>query len=131
MQLLGRDPTAEEIATCLDLEERIVLENIAHDKLPSSLDRELSDENESTLLNITPDTTSDSTDSKLMRESENFEIEKRLSFLSRREAQIVKLFFGLCNNDQLTCKEIANVLNLNHNRVSCILKNALIVLRRD
>jgi RNA polymerase sporulation-specific sigma factor len=55
-------------------------------------------------------------------------IEKHLNLLPEREREIVKMFFGI-DYDQMTVREIAKVIGVNHQRIHFLKERALNRLR--
>ena len=65
----------------------------------------------------------------LMRDSLNTEIDRVLSTLSEREAEIIKLFFGIGPNPEMTLEEIGDKFGLTRERVRQIKEKAIRKLR--
>ncbi|MCK7520031.1 MAG: sigma-70 family RNA polymerase sigma factor [Ignavibacteriales bacterium] len=72
---------------------------------------------------------SSSPDHLLMDESLREEIEQALSTLSEREAEVIKLYFGLDKENSLTLEEIGERFNLTRERVRQIKEKAIRRLR--
>ena len=68
-------------------------------------------------------------DYELMSESLKTEIERILSYLSAREAEVIKLYFGLNNEHAFTLEEIGERFNLTRERVRQIKEKAIRRLR--
>jgi RNA polymerase primary sigma factor len=68
-------------------------------------------------------------DSKLMEDSLKSEIESALATLSEREAEVIKLAFGINKEHSLTLEEIGENFNLTRERVRQIKEKALKRLR--
>ena len=66
-----------------------------------------------------------------MNESLSREIDHVLSKLSEREAEIVKLFFGIGGHQEMTLEEIGLKFNLTRERVRQIKEKAIRRLRQD
>ena len=58
-------------------------------------------------------------------------LSKYLNILNKRELEIIKMRYGLLNNDELTQNEIASKLNISRSYVSRIEKRALIKMLRE
>jgi RNA polymerase primary sigma factor len=74
-------------------------------------------------------TESERTDSALMNESLQREIERSLSTLTDKEREIIRLFFGIGMNHGLTLEEIGSKFNLTRERVRQIKEKAIRRLR--
>ena len=62
----------------------------------------------------------------------NYEaLHKYLDVLNKREKRIIILRYGLFNNDELTQKELANMLKISRSYVSRIEKRALTKLYKE
>ena len=68
-------------------------------------------------------------DQTLMTESLKTEIERALSTLTEREAEVIKLYFGLNKEHSLTLEEIGERFNLTRERVRQIKEKAIRRLR--
>ena len=64
-----------------------------------------------------------------MEESLKNEVERALQTLSRREAEVVRLYFGLNREHPLTLEEIGEKFNLTRERVRQIKEKAIRRLR--
>jgi RNA polymerase sigma factor (sigma-70 family) len=72
---------------------------------------------------------SDPTMIGLMKESFEIDLRGSLSYLSEREAQVIKLFFGIGSEHSLTLEEIGEKFNLTRERVRQIRERAIRRLR--
>jgi len=68
-------------------------------------------------------------DSNLMKESLRKEVDRALSTLTNREAEVVKLYFGFVQNHPLTLEEIGERFSLTRERIRQIKEKALKRLR--
>ncbi|HFB67474.1 MAG TPA: sigma-70 family RNA polymerase sigma factor, partial [Calditrichae bacterium] len=68
-------------------------------------------------------------DHDLMNESLKVEIERALATLTKREAEVVRLYFGLGQEHPLTLEEIGERFNLTRERVRQIKEKAIRRLR--
>jgi RNA polymerase primary sigma factor len=125
----GRKPTAEEIATAMNLEPRKVQWMLKVSWRPLSLERPVGEDEDSELGNfIEDDTTLSPTQSayqNLLREK----VEEVLSTLTPREARILRLRFGLQNGRQYTLEEVGQKFGLTRERIRQIEGKALRRLR--
>lgn len=90
-----------------------------------------SDENKNTLLDVISNDKQPDPDFDLMSESLRNEIETVLSTLSEREAQVIKLYFGINSENSATLEEIGEMFNLTRERVRQIKEKALRRLRHS
>lgn len=130
-QELERKPTPEEIAQELDMDVEDVAYALKHSGRHISMDAPISqgDDNKSSLLDLLSNKEQPQPDLKLMSDSLKNDIESALSTLSEREAQVIKLYFGLDNEHSATLEEIGEMLNLTRERVRQIKEKALLRLR--
>src|SRR5690625_4877890 len=68
-------------------------------------------------------------DNELMGESLKVEIERALSKLTKREAEVIRLYFGIGREHWLTLEEIGERFDLTRERVRQIKEKALRKLR--
>ena len=71
------------------------------------------------------------TTESLMSESLHAEINKALSKLSEQEAEVIKLYFGLEDDQPMTLEEIGDKFNLTRERIRQIKEKALRKLRNS
>jgi RNA polymerase primary sigma factor len=124
-----REPSAEELAQELQMDLGEVNDTLKIAGRAVSMDAPLSQGEENRLLDILESDEQPSPDHSLMSESLKREIERALSTLSEREAEVVKLYFGLGNEHSLTLEEIGEKFNLTRERVRQIKEKAIRRLR--
>jgi len=124
-QEFQREPTAEEVAFLLQISPDIVdqAENMHSHHI--SLDAPIHDEEENSLYDILLNEASLSPDKELLNISLYKEIERTLSILEEREAEIIRYYFGLSGHRQLTLDEIANEFGSTRERVRQIKEKTL------
>ncbi|MGY0408798.1 MAG: sigma-70 family RNA polymerase sigma factor, partial [Polaribacter sp.] len=64
-------------------------------------------------------------DRKLLRESLRIEINRALETLTPREADVIKLYFGLAEHQPMTLEEIGETFDLTRERVRQIKEKAI------
>ncbi|HDQ00361.1 MAG TPA: sigma-70 family RNA polymerase sigma factor [bacterium] len=128
-QEFEREPSPEEIAELLEMSDFEVSDAIQISSKHLSLDAPFSQEEENRLLDIIIDSEMPPPDNTLIKESLKIELKQVLSTLSKREAKIVKLYFGLDLEAPLTLEEIGEYFNLTRERVRQIKEKALRRLR--
>jgi RNA polymerase primary sigma factor len=128
-QELGRDPSADEIATQLSLTEGEVSDTLKISNSHLSLDAPFSTSEDNSLIDVLEDDNQPSPDEELLRDSLRSEIEKALDTLTPREAEVINLYFGLNHEKALTLEEIGARFNLTRERVRQIKEKAIRRLR--
>ena len=127
---LGREPSVAEVAKALGIEDYQVLELIAYDREPVSLDQAVGEDGESALgdfvAGIDPaDETGDAVSQGLLRQ----DVAIVLATLSQREQEVIRLRFGLDDGRQRTLDEVGREFGLSRERIRQIEKITLHKLR--
>jgi len=125
----SREPSMEEIADRMEMSSFEVADVLKTSARHLSLDEPFKEDEGNSLLDILESDRYDPPDGGLMRASLREEIEKVLSTLKSREAEIVKLYFGLDGDRPLTLEEIGEYFALTRERVRQIKEKALRRLR--
>jgi len=128
-QEFEREPSPEEIAELLEISDFEVSDTIQKSGKHLSLDAPFSEEEENRLLDIIENQEQPAPDNTLINESLRIELDRALSSLTPREAEVVKLYFGLDLETPLTLEEIGEKFNLTRERVRQIKEKALRRLR--
>ena len=128
-----RRPSPEEIAEQLDMDVQDVTYAMQIAGRHISMDAPFahSEDSNNSLLDVMPNEDQPAPDQTLMKESLKAEIERSLSTLTEREAEVIRLYFGLGKEHSLTLEEIGEKLNLTRERVRQIKEKALIRLRHS
>jgi RNA polymerase primary sigma factor len=116
-QEFHREPTSEEIAELLDLAPKDVKEALKVTSRHISMDAPLKKDEDNTLYDILLEKDTESPDAQLLNDSLRKEIERSLSTLSSREADIIKLYYGLSGEPPYSLEEIGKLFNLTRERV--------------
>jgi len=124
-QEFQREPTAEEIAVVLDIAPKDVKEALKVSSRHVSMDAPLKADEENTLYDVLLSSDSNSPDNQLLDDSLRREIERSLSTLSPREADIIKLYYGLNTEPPYSLEEIGKLFNLTRERVRQIKEKAI------
>ncbi|MCB9196431.1 MAG: sigma-70 family RNA polymerase sigma factor [Flavobacteriales bacterium] len=125
-QKYGRPPTVEEIAEELDVTTKEVKQSLANSGKHVSMDAPLGDEEDSSsMYEVMTSDDNPRPDKELMMESLRKEIERSLSTLTMREADVLRLYFGLGKNHQHTLEEIGEKFDLTRERVRQIKEKAI------
>jgi RNA polymerase primary sigma factor len=128
-QALEREPTSAELADQLDMSMSEVTDTIKISGRHLSVDAPFNDGEDNRLLDVLPNEQQPPPDHGLMAESLRVEVRRALSTLSDREAEVVRLYFGLDNEHSLTLEEIGERFNLTRERVRQIKEKAIRRLR--
>ena len=129
LQLLGREPTPEEIAEEMEIpvEKVMEIQKIAQD--PVSLETPIGEEDDSHLGDFIPDDESpaphDSAAYTLLKE----QLEEVMGTLTPREAKVLKLRFGLEDGKARTLEEVGKEFQVTRDRIRQIEAKALRKLR--
>jgi len=129
-QELGRTPTTEELANELGVKEDKVREGMQHSRRALSMDAPFDEDDGNSLLDVIADESYASPDDDLTNESLNIDIERALSTLHPREAEITRLYFGIGHEQPLTLVEVGERFGLTRERVRQIKEKALRKLRQ-
>jgi len=125
-QQLEREPTADEIAKVMDMMPEDVFETLKNSGRHVSMDAPLSVNDEGgSMYDVMEEKDSISPDRELIHESLRREIERSLSTLTVREADVVRLYFGLNGQQPLTLEEIGERFELTRERVRQIKEKAV------
>ena len=124
-QRLERPPTAEEVARELDLTEEEVKQAMKNSGRHVSMDAPLIEGEDSNLYDVLNSGESPNPDKKLLHESLRIEINRALETLTPREADVVKLYFGLAEHQPMTLEEIGETFDLTRERVRQIKEKAI------
>ena len=130
-QELGREPTVEEIAGDLDLPEDEIKHTMAMAQAHLSLDAPLVPGEEGQLLDYLCDQVSPGPDEELYTQALDRVITDALATLSRREAEVLRLYFGLGDTEPRTLEQIGEQFGITRERVRQIKERALLRLRHQ
>ena len=120
-----RDPSAEEIAKELDMTVSDVKESMKNSGRHVSMDAPLVEGEDSNLYDVLRSGESPNPDKNLLHESLRTEIERALETLTPREADVVRLYFGLGEKHAMTLEEIGETFDLTRERVRQIKEKAI------
>ena len=117
--------SAEEIAKELDMTVSDVKESMKNSGRHVSMDAPLVEGEDSNLYDVLRSGESPNPDKDLMHESLRTEIERSLDTLTPREADVIRLYFGLSNHHPMTLEEIGETFDLTRERVRQIKEKAI------
>ncbi len=124
-----REPSTSEIADELEMTPYEVSNTLKISRKHLSLDAQFNQEDDNRLLDVIEDNQQDPPDDLLLSESLRIEVKRVLTTLSEREAEIIKLYFGLDRDHPLNLSEIGEKFNLTRERIRQIKVKALRRLR--
>jgi RNA polymerase primary sigma factor len=128
-QEFEREPSASEIAEQLEMTDFEVADTLKISGRHLSMDAPFSNSEDNRLLDVIQNDHQPPPDSDLISESLKIEIERALATLTKREAEVVRLYFGLGQEHPLTLEEIGERFNLTRERVRQIKEKAIRRLR--
>jgi len=128
-QKFQREPSTEEIAEVIGVTIEEVQNNLKVSGRHVSMDAPFVQGEENSLLDVLSDANESTPDSALMANSLTMEVQRALSTLTVREAEVLGLYFGLNNNNAMTLEEIGEKFNLTRERVRQIKEKATRRLR--
>jgi RNA polymerase primary sigma factor len=128
---LGREPTDEELA----MELQIPTSKVAHLKSvsvrPASLDAPVGEDGDSaTFGEIVGDENAVSPFENLRDKNLNQDLHSMVGSLDKREAEIIRMRFGLDGHDELTLEEVGRRFNVTRERIRQLEYIALGKMRR-
>jgi RNA polymerase primary sigma factor len=131
-QEFERKPTTSELADVLDMKADEVAYALQISGRHVSMDAPFSgDDDKNSLMDVLPNEGQPLPDSTLMNESLKNEVANVLSTLSEREAEVIRLYFGINSEHSATLEEIGDRFNLTRERVRQIKEKALRSLRHS
>jgi RNA polymerase primary sigma factor len=128
-QKFQREPSTEEVAEVIGVTTEEVLANLKVSGRHVSMDAPFSQGEDGSLLDVLSDVNESSPEKQLITDSLTQEVQRALSTLTRREAEVIGFYFGLNNNSSMTLEEIAEKFNLTRERVRQIKEKATRRLR--
>jgi RNA polymerase primary sigma factor len=129
-QEFEREPSAEELASFLEMDIEEVRATLGAGIRHVSMDQPLSDGEDNTLMDVMANPNAISTDNDLVfTASLKTEIERSLSTLSERQKDVIRYFFGIGIDHALSLEDIGERFNLTRERVRQIKDKAITKLR--
>jgi RNA polymerase primary sigma factor len=127
---LGRDPTDDELAA----EVKLPLHKLAHLRTvsvqPASLDAPVGEEENATLGELIGDDDANTPAEFLLEKSMQENVRNTINQLDHREAEVIKLRFGLDGNGPRTLSEIGKKFGVTRERIRQLQGVALSEIRR-
>lgn len=128
-QEYGRQPTAEEIAECMELPAERVRWMLRTSRQPVHLERPVGDESDAELGDFIEDIEAPPPAETVAQKMLTEEIGDILDQLTPREARILRLRYGLQDGESRTLKEVGEMFGLSRERIRQLEKEALRKLR--
>ncbi|MFN8396792.1 MAG: sigma-70 family RNA polymerase sigma factor [Bacteroidia bacterium] len=129
-QEFEREPSPQEISEILEgMSENEVQDTLKISGRHISMDAPLVQGEENRLLDVLENEEEPDPDSGLINESLSKEVERALSTLTQREAEVIRLYFGIGVEHSLTLEEIGEKFDLTRERVRQIKEKAIRRLR--
>ena len=124
-QEFEREPNAEEIAEALDITEAEVKESMKNAGRHVSMDAPLIQDEDNNMYDVLKSDEVITPETELLYESLRKEIDRAISTLTPREADVVRLYFGLNGSHPMTLEEIGEKFDLTRERVRQIKEKAI------
>jgi RNA polymerase primary sigma factor len=128
-QKYEREPSPDELAEVLDVATSEIVDTMKISGRHVSMDAPFLQGEENSLLDVLENELEETPDSGLMTDSLRREVQRALSTLTQREADVIALYFGLNGEHSLTLEEIGEKFNLTRERVRQIKEKAIRRLR--
>ncbi|WP_018344939.1 sigma-70 family RNA polymerase sigma factor [Cytophaga aurantiaca] len=128
-QKFEREPSPDELAEVLEVSTAEVVDTLKISGRHVSMDAPFVQGEENSLLDVLENSSESSPDSGLMNDSLRREVQRALSTLTQREADVISLYFGLNGEHSMTLEEIGEKFNLTRERVRQIKEKAIRRLR--
>ena len=125
-----RRPSINELSDILGDDSNKIATTMQSFRKHVSIDAPFVEGEDNNLLDVLVNEDAPSADRDLMQSSLNTEIDRVLSTLSEREAEIVRMFFGVGKYPEMTLEEIGEHFDLTRERVRQIKEKAIRKLRQ-
>lgn len=124
-QNLQREPKPDEVAKFLDITESEVKDSIRNSSRHISMDASLNQDEDNNMYDVLKSDDTPTPDKELLYESLKLEINRLISTIPQREADVLKLYFGLDSKHPHTLEEIGEKFDLTRERVRQIKEKAI------
>ncbi|WP_194976631.1 sigma-70 family RNA polymerase sigma factor [Aquiflexum lacus] len=128
-QKFEREPSPEELAEVLEVTAGEIVDTMKISGRHVSMDAPFVQGEENSLLDVLENDGDEKPDDGLMTDSLRKEVQRALSTLTQREADVITLYFGLNGEHAMTLEEIGEKFNLTRERVRQIKEKAIRRLR--
>lgn len=124
-QQFEREPNHDEIADLLECSETEVKESIKNSGRHVSMDAPLVQDEDNNMYDVLRNDEGVTPETELLYDSLRKEIDRAVSTLTPREADVVRLYFGLNGGHPMTLEEIGEKFDLTRERVRQIKEKAI------
>jgi RNA polymerase primary sigma factor len=124
-QELEREPDFKEIAGIVEMSENEVKESKRNAGRHVSMDAPLIQDEDNNMYDVLKSEESVTPETGLIYESLRKEIDRAISTLTQREADVIRLYFGLNGGHPMTLEEIGEKFDLTRERVRQIKEKAI------
>jgi len=124
-QNLGRMPSEDEIAEAVNIDKEDIQRYLNNNGRHVSMDAPLAPGEETNLYDMVLNTDASNPEDNLMYDSLTIEIERALKHIGEREAEIIRLFYGLHGLTPQSLDEIGEKFNLTRERVRQIREKSI------
>ncbi len=124
-QEFEREPKPSEIAKLLDMSVKEVKDSLKNSGRHVSMDAPLLSDDDTNMYDVLKSDDVETPETELLYDSLRTEIDRAISTLSEREADVIRLFFGLEGNHPMTLEEISERFDLTRERVRQIKEKAI------
>jgi RNA polymerase primary sigma factor len=124
-QVLEREPKAIEIANYLEIPVEEVKESLKNNGRHISMDAPLLSDEETNMYDVLKNEEGTTPETELLYDSLRKEIDRAVSTLTPREADVIRLYFGLGGSHPMTLEEIGEKFDLTRERVRQIKEKAI------
>ncbi len=124
-QELEREPKALEIAKYLEITVEEVKESLKNNGRHVSMDAPLLSDEETNMYDVLKNDEGVTPETELLYDSLRKEIDRAVSTLTPREADVIRLYFGLGGSHPMTLEEIGEKFDLTRERVRQIKEKAI------
>jgi RNA polymerase primary sigma factor len=128
-QKFEREPSPDELAEVLEVSTSEVVDTLKISGRHVSMDAPFVQGEENSLLDVLENDSEETPDSGLIDDSLRKEVQRALSTLTIREAEVITFYFGLNGEHAMTLEEIGEKFNLTRERVRQIKEKAIRRLR--
>jgi len=128
-QELGREPSVDEIAIGAEMQPKAAQDLLDAARWHVSLDMPLEEGPDTCLLKILEDKNQINPEMEVMERAMADEVRAALETLSPREAEVLKMYYGINGQETKTLEKIGNHLSLTKERVRQIRDKALAALK--
>ncbi|MEK6782143.1 MAG: sigma-70 family RNA polymerase sigma factor [Bacteroidota bacterium] len=130
-QKFQREPSPEELAEVLQVTTEEVVDTLKVGGRHVSMNAPFVQGEENSLLDVLENDSEEKPDSELMVDSLKKEVQRTLSTLTQREADVMSFYFGLNGQQAMTLEEIGEKFSLTRERVRQIKEKATRRLRHS